>query len=113
MNPVLAPLQTCSDLHDVKSSLQAICACFGTVQRLDVVAADQGGRRRALCFVRMSTAQEEQSVMDALGIGRFAGELVLLVELHAGGDDAPVDWAALSRQGGSGSGRSGQAWPRH
>lgn len=110
MNSILASLQSCSDLYSIKLRLQAICARFGTVQRLDVVAADQAGQRRALCFLRMSTAQEEQELMNALGIGRFAGDLVLLVELQAKGDDAPLGWAALSRQGGSGSGMSGQAW---
>ncbi len=113
MNPLLAPLQSCPDLYSIKTCLQAVCADFGTVQRLDVVTADQAGQRRALCFLRMSNSQEEQHLMGALGVGRFGGDLVLLVELQAPSDDAPLDWAALSSQSGSGGSTTGQAWPRH
>lgn len=101
MNRVLAPLQSCADLYAVKKRLQQICERFGTVARLDVVAADQAGQRRALCFLRMASALEEHNVMAALGIGRFGGDLVVLVELKDPVGNPELDWTATPYPGAS------------
>lgn len=99
MNRVLTPLQSCSDLYAVKTRLQSVCERFGTALRLDVLAADQAGQRRALCFVRMSSPEEEQRVKGALGVGRFGGDLVVLVELAPLQGEPGVEGSAMNRAG--------------
>ncbi len=50
-------------------------------------------KQQALCFVRMASEEEEQQLMSGLGIGRFGGELVVVVDLLA---EQPSQPAALS-----------------
>lgn len=69
------------DLVSIKSALHIICSEFGIVSRLDVMLARQGGRRQALCFLRMEDAEHEQQIMRFLDIARFAGDLVVVVDL--------------------------------
>ena len=45
------------------------------------VGADQAGRGGCLVFVRMKTAQQDHAVACALGLGRFGGDLVMLISL--------------------------------
>lgn len=67
------------DVFDLQDRLQALFSEHGHVVRLDLVRADQAGRRRFLVFVRMKTAQQDQALASALGLGRFGGDLVMLV----------------------------------
>jgi hypothetical protein len=67
------------DVFVLRDRLQALFALHGRVRRLDLVRADQGGQRRFLCFVRMASAQEDDAVAQALGLGRFGGDLVMLI----------------------------------
>lgn len=79
------------DVFVLKDRLQALFSHYGRVQRLDLVRADQAQSRRVMCFLRMSTPQEEQAVADALGLGRFGGDLVMVLPLDeaAAAADAP------------------------
>jgi hypothetical protein len=81
MNTALDPLKNFSDIHAMRSVLHSMCSRFGSVARLDIVAASQAGRRQALCFLRMDSAEQEQRVMHELGVGRFGGDLVVIVDL--------------------------------
>ncbi|WP_296919746.1 hypothetical protein [Polaromonas sp.] len=58
---------------------------FGSVARLDILAARQEGKRQALCFLRMDSVEQEQQVMRELGVGRFGGALVVIVDLLGSG----------------------------
>lgn len=64
---------------DLQDRLHALFSEHGQVRRLDLIRADQAGRRRFLVFVRMRTAQEDDAVALALGLGRFGGDLVMLI----------------------------------
>ena len=74
-------LSTNDDLVSIKSALHVICSEFGTVSRLDVLLAKQGDKRQALCFLRMERAEHERQIMRLLEVARFAGDLVVVVDL--------------------------------
>ena len=81
MNTIFEQLKNFSDINAMRPVLHSLCARFGSVARLDILAASQYGRRQALCFLRMDSAEQEQRVMQALGAGRFGGDLVVIVDL--------------------------------
>lgn len=51
--------------------------------------------RQALCFLRMESAEQELQLARELGIGRFGGELVLVVDLPGRPAANDVDSATL------------------
>lgn len=68
-----------ADISVWRDRLHALFSLHGHVSRLDLVRADQSGQRRFLCFVRMANEQEDDAVALALGLGRFGGDLVMLI----------------------------------
>lgn len=76
-------LGRCPDMTALRSALGDLCARFGSVTQLNILPATQAGKQQALCFVRMSSPEEERQLMSGLGIGRFGGELVVVVDLQA------------------------------
>lgn len=72
------------DLFAFKHRLHTLLSGYGQVLRLHVVRADQGADRRVMCFLRMGTPEQEQAVVDALGMGRFGGDLVMVVAWPGG-----------------------------
>ena len=85
MNTAFDHLKNFSDIGALKPALHSLCSRYGSVARLDVLAASQAGKRQALCFLRMDSAEQERQLMSDLGVGRFAGDLVLIVDLHTPG----------------------------
>ena len=85
MNIAFDQLQNFSDIGTLKPALHSLCSRYGSVARLDILAASQAGKRQALCFVRMDSAEQERQLMSDLGVGRFAGDLVMIVDLHTPG----------------------------
>ena len=84
MGPLeLDQLQQCPDIATLEAALGPMCARFGTVTQLSILPAAHAGKHQALCFIRMATDEEEQKLMSGLGIGRFGGQLVVVVELRA------------------------------
>jgi hypothetical protein len=83
MDP-LAHLTNCRDVAEVRDRLTRICAGFGAIVRLDILTAGQGGQPEALCFLRLETAAQENRFMHELGVGRFAGDLIVVAGLQAG-----------------------------
>ena len=77
----LDSLRRCADVATLKSMLRVVAAEFGAVRRLDLLTSMHEGRRQAICFLRMQTPEQEQSLMTLLGVGRFGGELVFVVDL--------------------------------
>lgn len=85
MNTAFKQLENFSDISTLKPAIHSLCSRYGSVARLDILAASQAGRRQALCFVRMDSADEERQLMSDLGVGRFAGDLVMIVNLRTPG----------------------------
>jgi len=81
--PELEQLQQCPDIATLETALRTLCARFGSVRQVNVLPAAHAGKQQALCFVRMASEEEEQKLMSGLGIGRFGGELVVVVDLLA------------------------------
>lgn len=79
--PSLDALQQCTSISSLRVALSALCRGHGELLRLDIVPAAQAGKQQALCLMRMQTLAQEHSLMRALGIGRFGGEMVLVVSL--------------------------------
>lgn len=63
--------------------MQRLCGTFGRIARLDVLTAMHEGTKQAICFLRLDSTEQEQVLMKALGVGRFGGEIVFVVDLHA------------------------------
>lgn len=82
MNSHIEHLKNCIDHTDLKSQLQLICSRFGSVARLDILIATQAGKRQALCFLRMASVEDEGRLMHELGVGRFGGDIVVVVDLN-------------------------------
>ncbi|MDP3170634.1 MAG: hypothetical protein Q8M91_09860 [Polaromonas sp.] len=85
MNTAIKQLENFPDIGTLKPAIHSLCSRYGSVARLDILAASQAGKRQALCFVRMDSAEEERQLMSDLGVGRFAGDLVMIVDLHTPG----------------------------
>ncbi|AYQ28105.1 MULTISPECIES: RNA-binding protein [unclassified Polaromonas] len=84
MSPLeLDQLQQCPDIPTLRKVLKNMCERFGSVKQLNVLPAAHAGKQQALCFLRMASEEEEQKLMSGLGIGRFGGELVVVVDLLA------------------------------
>jgi len=84
MNPLeLDQLQQCPDIATLQTALRNMCTRFGSVTQLNIVPAAHAGKQQALCFLRMASEEEEKKLMSGLGIGRFGGELVVVVDLLA------------------------------
>lgn len=70
------------DIFALRDRLHTLFSGYGEVLRLDLVRADQGQARRVMCFLRMSREEEEQALVHALGMGRFGGDLVMVLALE-------------------------------
>ena len=103
-NSELDQLDGCHDLAGLRAALLALCSRFGSVRHLTILPANHVGRQQALCFLRMASSEEEACIMTALGIGRFGGELVLVLNLrpsqmrHAASAGASASVAQVASQ---------------
>lgn len=78
----LADLRRHSDVASLKSALQQLCGEFGRITRLDILTAMHEGSKQAICFLRMERPEQEQRLMKTLGVGRFGGEVVFVLNLN-------------------------------
>ena len=85
VNNSLDKLKNCPDITSLKLELCSLCSRFGSIARLDILMARQAGKRQALCFLRMDSDAQEQKVMSELGVGRFGGDIVVVVDLQNSG----------------------------
>ena len=99
-SPELDQLDGRHDLAGLHVALHDLCSRFGSLRHLTILPANHVGRQQALCFLRMASSEEEARIMTALGIGRFGGELVLVLNLRP----TQVKHAATA---GAGAGASG------
>lgn len=79
----LAELRQHSDVASLKSALHQLCSEFGRITRLDILTAMHQGTRQAICFLRMERPDQEHQLMKTLGVGRFGGEVVFVLNLQA------------------------------
>lgn len=82
-------LASCRDALSLKSAVQKLCVEFGKVTRLDVLTMAQAEKRRALCFLRLESAAQEQQLMMSVGAPRFGDDVLIVVDL-ARGSSGPV-----------------------
>lgn len=85
----LDELRQCRDVATLKPALHKVCERFGRISRLDILTAMHEGTKQAICFLRLDAPEKEQALMKSLGVGRFGGEVVFVVDLKA-----PVQRAA-------------------
>lgn len=71
------------DVATLKPALYGLCEKYGRIARLDVLTAIHEGTRQAICFLKMESPEKEQLLMQSLGLGRFGGEIVFVVDLNA------------------------------
>jgi hypothetical protein len=84
MNHGTELLKNCASVSDLKREIRALCARYGAILRIDVLLARRGGVRQAMCFWRMESVEGEDEVMSEFGVGRFGGDLVMIVDLEPG-----------------------------
>lgn len=78
----LAELRQHNDVSSLKSALHQLCSEFGRISRLDILTAMHEGTKQAICFLRMERPEQEQQLMKTLGVGRFGGEVVFVLNLN-------------------------------
>ena len=95
----VADLQFCTSITELREAVLEIGAKYGEVKRLEILKAVHEGRRQAICFLTMATPEQELALMQSLGVGRFGGEIVFVVEMENMPDDgafgASSEWADL------------------
>jgi hypothetical protein len=79
----LQDLQQCDSAEKLTPALHRLCSHFGTVENLVVLTARHEGTKQAICFLRLASEAEEQTLMQSLGVGKFGGEVVIVVDLKA------------------------------
>lgn len=84
----LHDLQKCSDVSALTPALHKLCSGFGRVDKLSILTAMHNGARQAVCFLRLESPEKERILMKTLGVGRFGGEVVFVVDLKPATIDA-------------------------
>ena len=77
----LQPLAACPDAASLTRAMRELCAEYGKVMRIEVLTVAEAQRRRALCFLRLESAAQEQQLIDNLGASRFGEDLLVIVDL--------------------------------
>lgn len=94
-------LRQCPDVATLKPALQALCEKFGRVERLDILTTMHQGKQQAICFLRLDSPEKEQNLMKTLGVGKFGGEVVFVVDLVS--PDSQEDFGPSSQWADSGN----------
>jgi hypothetical protein len=77
----LKPLAACPDATSLALAMREMCAEFGKVMRLEVLTVAEAKKRKALCFLRLESALQEQQLIDDLGAARFGDDVLVVVDL--------------------------------
>ena len=77
----LASLGSCGGADSLRSAVSALCAEFGRVTKIDVFTMTEAQKRRALCFLRLESAEQEQQLIADFGAARFGEDLLVIVDL--------------------------------
>ncbi|MBY4599158.1 RNA-binding protein [Ottowia caeni] len=99
----LDDLKHCANVSALRKAVRAICADFGAVKRLEVLTTEQEGVPQAICFLSLDDPEKEIELMRSLGVGRFGGEIVFVVDLAPAADGRAAsvhpEWAVTTRAG--------------
>ena len=76
-------LRGCGDAASLRSAVSELCAEFGKVTRIDILTMDEAEKRRALCFLRLESEDQERQLMTSLGVSRFGDDVLFIVDLRA------------------------------
>lgn len=79
----LRDLQQYATAETLTPALHRLCRHFGLIEKLVILTAKHEGAKQAICFLRLALEEQEQALMKALGVGRFGGEIVIVVDLKA------------------------------
>ncbi len=77
----LEQLKGCQDVKTLKSTLRRLCGRFGQIETMDVLTSMHEGTKQAICFLRLDSPAKEEVLMKTLGVGRFGGEIIFVVDL--------------------------------
>ena len=77
----LRELQQYGDAETLTPALHGLCSHFGPVEKLVILTAKHEGTKQAICFLRLASEDQEQTLMQSLGVGKFGGEVVIVVDL--------------------------------
>lgn len=85
--PIKSPVHALQDLgqfdnaETLTPALQGLCSHYGSVEKLVILTAKHEGTKQAICFLRLASEDQEQTMMQSLGVGKFGGEVVIVVDL--------------------------------
>lgn len=82
MRNTLADLSNCDDIGSLESALRTLCTGFGPVSRLDVLPLVGGGRRQAVCLLRLNSTDRQHDLMTKLGAVQFGDDVCVIVDLR-------------------------------
>lgn len=77
----LQDLQLCTNVDALTPAVRGLCSHFGQIDKLTILNAVHDGAHQAICFLRLESTEQERQLMQTLGVGRFAGEIVFIVNL--------------------------------
>lgn len=77
----LRDLQQYDDAETLTPALHGLCSHFGPVEKLVILTAKHEGAKQAICFLRLASEDQEQTLMQSLGVGKFGGEIIIVVDL--------------------------------
>lgn len=77
----LQDLQQYANAETLTPALHGLCSHFGSVEKLVILTAKHEGTKQAICFLRLASEDQEQALMQSLGVGKFGGEVVIVVDL--------------------------------
>jgi RNA recognition motif-containing protein len=77
----LRELQQCSNAETLTPAIHGLCSYFGVVEKLVILTARHEGTKQAICFLRLASEDQERALMQTLGVGKFGGEVVIVVDL--------------------------------
>jgi hypothetical protein len=82
MTRTLQDLAQYRDVGSLESALRALCEELCSPAQLDILTLNAGGRRKAVCFLRLASAQQEEILISKLGASRFGDEICVVVNLN-------------------------------
>ena len=79
----LRALQQCDSAETLTPAMRRLCSDFGSIENLVILTVRHEGTKQAICFLRLASDEQEQTLMQSLGVGKFGGEVVIVVNLKA------------------------------
>jgi len=81
MQDLLKSLAGCKNVASLRSTIHELSTEFGAITLRDILTMKQPGKLQAMCFLRPKSPSQERQLMANLGVTRFGGDLLLVVDL--------------------------------